>query len=562
MKINEKKSSVPYSQEQLKHGHENHMGGVGYDINNPITQLRIVASSCFFGEAMYYHEDKSQNEELRNKTVSCDEDKAKYLDSILGTALKIPDYRSHTPARLMEEAIDLALDFDAEATLKEAVRLRNEEKIRTAPQVIMVRAANHKKVKGTSLLSTYGKEIIKRGDEPALQLAYQIQVFGKPIPNSLKKAWKKYLEGCSQYEMAKYRMESRKFKTVDVVNLTRAHSSTIDLLMKNQLKLSEDDTWEAFISKNGSTKENWEKAIGMMGHMALLRNLRNLHKNQVDHKLYIDKLVNTAKNGKQLPFRYYTAYNELKNEGVSGNVLDAVEKCLNIAVGELPKFSGKVMSLCDNSGSAQNTTTSSLGTVKISNIANLTAVLTGCAAEDGYIGVFGDGLEVRPVRKTESVFSQVEKVDKLGKNIGQGTENGIWMFFDKAIKQKEHWDHIFVYSDMQAGHGGLYGINQSDYKDYVWNKGRYIDVAKLIKVYREKVNPNVQVYLVQVAGYKDTLAPEFYDKTYILGGWGEGILKFAKYLSNDISFVPVKEITPLAKAQVAQKTYSFKVKRK
>jgi hypothetical protein len=35
------------------------------------------------------------------------------------------------------------------------------------------------------------------------------------------------------------------------------------------------------------------------------------------------------------------------------------------------------------------------------------------------------------------------------------------------------------------------------------------------------------VYLVQVAGYQDTLIPEFYDRTYILGGWGDGLLKFA-----------------------------------
>jgi hypothetical protein len=37
----------------------------------------------------------------------------------------------------------------------------------------------------------------------------------------------------------------------------------------------------------------------------------------------------------------------------------------------------------------------------------------------------------------------------------------------------------------------------------------------------------VKVFLVQIAGYQDTLMPEFYDRTYILGGWGEGLLRFA-----------------------------------
>ena len=35
------------------------------------------------------------------------------------------------------------------------------------------------------------------------------------------------------------------------------------------------------------------------------------------------------------------------------------------------------------------------------------------------------------------------------------------------------------------------------------------------------------MFLVQVAGYQDTLVPEHYRRTYILGGWGPGILGYA-----------------------------------
>lgn len=563
MKINDTKNTQENtstaSKEQMKEGHLNHMAGISYDIKNPIVQLRVIASSCFFGEPMYYHEDNKENEVLRNKEVKSDSVQGDYLDKTLGKGIALPNYRDYSPSKLVETAIDEALAFDPEATLKEAVRLRNEENMRTTPQVIMVRAANHEKVRGTGLVSKYSQDIMKRTDEAAIQLAYQIQVFGKPIPNALKKSWKKFLENRSEYDLAKYRMESRRFKTVDVVNLVKAHSAEIDLLMKGQLKLSEQDTWEALISKEGSSKETWEKAVDLMGHMALLRNLRNLHQNGVDPALYVEKLINTAKKGKQLPFRYYSAYQQLKSTGVSGNILDAVEKCLEISLGELPKFDGKVMSLCDNSGSAQTNTTSSMGTVKVSDIANLTAVLTGMVADDGYIGIFGDNLEVHPVRKSSSVFDQVEKADRVGRNIGAGTENGIWLFFDKAITTKEHWDHIFVYSDMQAGHGGLYGRNPNKYKDYQWNNSQYIDVAKLIKTYREKVNPDVKVYLVQVAGYKDILVPEYYDKTYIFGGWGDGLLKFAHYLSNVNE--PVLEAEVVAENKTVETQVIVKKKR-
>jgi hypothetical protein len=52
-------------------------------------------------------------------------------------------------------------------------------------------------------------------------------------------------------------------------------------------------------------------------------------------------------------------------------------------------------------------------------------------------------------------------------------------------------------------------------------------VPKLINTYRKEVNPNVKVYLVQIAGYEDIIIPQFYKNTYILGGWGESVIKFA-----------------------------------
>jgi hypothetical protein len=80
---------------------------------------------------------------------------------------------------------------------------------------------------------------------------------------------------------------------------------------------------------------------------------------------------------------------------------------------------------------------------------------------------------------------------------------------------------------MQAGHGGLYGVDSRQYKNFIWSSNR-IDVSLLINEYRAKVNPNVNVFLVQIAGYEDTLLPEFYKRTYIIGGWSGSIFKFAK----------------------------------
>lgn len=511
--------------------HKNFMDGVSYDINDPILKLRVAAASCFFGEPSYYgspRRGKVDGFATSARDPYFRTGDASHLRSTLGD-LGDSDWTSMTVVQVLERAIDDALNFNAEKTLQAAAELRNDGNIRTTPQVILVRAAHNKNVRGTELIRKYAGQIVKRTDEPSVGLAYHFAKYGKdaPIPNSLKRAWADYLNRQNDYSLSKYRAEGNDVKLVDVVNLVHARGPSIHKLIKGELKTT-DATWEAIISAEGSTKASWTKSVEVMGHMALLRNLRNFQQAGVEPNAYLDKLKETAEDGKQLPFRYWSAYQAVKSEGVSPRILDAIEECLDSSVGRLPKFHGKMMSLVDNSGSAQSATTSTLGTVKVSTIGNLTGVLAGMRADEGYLGVFGDKLDVIPLRSKSSVFDQLEKAEKSAKTIGQGTEAGVWLFWDKAIREKEHWDHVFVFSDMQAGHGGLYGNRPRDYADYAWaSSPTHIDVSKLIKAYRSKVNPLVQIYLVQIAGYQDTLMPEFYPRTYILGGWGEGVLKFA-----------------------------------
>jgi hypothetical protein len=520
--LNRKKATT-----QQANAHLNWMGGPSYDINDPLVRLRLAASSCFFGEPMYYQRDSKDKRPIRSRpTWALSDAEVTRLRELLNS-VDPREWRGLSPAELLESAIDAALTANPEATLKEAVRLRQEDHIRTTPQVILVRAANHPAVRGTGLVRKYAPQIIARADESAVGLAYQRARYGKPIPNALKKAWSDSLEKTSEYSLAKYRLESREVKLVDVVNLTHPKSEAVNKLVRDELRLTEQ-TWEAVLSAKGASKESWEQALPLMGHMALLRNLRNLLEHKVEPQTFVTKLIDDADTGKQLPFRYHSAYRAVEKVAPP-TVLDAIEQCLMISLGNLPSFSGKVMSLCDNSGSARGATTSSMGTMQISTIANLTAILTAMQSNEGYVGIFGDKLDTFAVRKRSSVFDLLKDADKRGAGVGGATENGIWLFWDEAIRNRQHWDMVFVYSDMQAGHGGLYGKNAKEYRDFIWS-GRgsnYIDVPKLVATYRKQVNPNVLVFLVQVAGYQDTIMPEFYDKTYILGGWSDGLLRFA-----------------------------------
>ena len=163
-----------------------------------------------------------------------------------------------------------------------------------------------------------------------------------------------------------------------------------------------------------------------------------------------------------------------------------------------------------------------MGRMKVSTIANLTGILAGARAEEGHLGIFGDRLKTMRVHVNRPVLEQLDKAEKLAQRIGQATENGIWLFWDQAIRERQHWDSVFVFSDMQAGHGGLYGTDKKAYAAYRWGgkNGAYIDVAKLVATYRQKVNPEVDVFLVQVAGYQDTIIPEIYGP-HVYFGWLE-----------------------------------------
>ncbi|WP_212648261.1 TROVE domain-containing protein [Deinococcus hopiensis] len=75
-------------------------------------------------------------------------------------------------------------------------------------------------------------------------------------------------------------------------------------------------SWEQVISREGSTPLTWAKVAPTMGYMALLRNLRTL----VTLKVGEDVLQRVARRladpeevaaSRQLPFRFYSAYNAL-----------------------------------------------------------------------------------------------------------------------------------------------------------------------------------------------------------------------------------------------------------
>lgn len=513
----------------------NFMNGNSYELS-PIETLKMVTASSIFGEPQYYREGQFAEKGINDGRYEINSLFKEY------SVLDDETYANKKTSKIMEDIIDKALAYDFKATLEWAVTLRKEYLMRLNPQIIMVRASTHPSkaefIKANpGLFDKINQQVMSRADEPATQLTYFLfkNKSHKGLPNILKNGWAKKIESLKPYAFNKYKNAGVGMK--DLICLCHPKSELVDEYMKtDKVKVDEQDkTWETLKSAGKTWKEILETIE--LPHMALLRNLRGIFSEIEDIdtcKTLMNKLKDGVLSGKQFPFRYWSAMSAIEEDGKINHkaiILDTLEECIDIARENMPKLKGKTMCLSDNSGSAWSGFTSEYGKVSIAQIDNLSSVITAQNSDEGYVGKFGDRLKEIAISKRNGALIQTKNItNKRYDDVGGSTENGIWLFFDRAIKNKEHWDNIFVYSDQQAGHGGLYGISPYDYAKYSCKAGRYIDVNKLIKEYRSKVNPKVNVFMVQTAGYDNVLVPEYGYRTNILYGWTGKELVFAKQM--------------------------------
>jgi len=490
---------------------ENFDGGISYTLN-PLDTLRIVTASSIFGEPSYYrgsHDKPSNLSTLKRHDI-----------------LNMYTDPNETTTDVFTKAIDAALDYDFKATLEFAVKLRHEMFMRLNPAVIFIRASQHpSRVKfneaNPGFMKKIGMEIVGRPDDITNQFDYYMFLKGSKnnLPSIVKRAWADKLATFSKYQIHKYKSKS----LVDLVRISHAHSEVIDELMKNgDVVVSEtEQTWESLRAQG----KKWREILDTikMPHMALLRNLRGIFTEVNDTELakkVMADLKGGVPHGKQFPFRYYTAYKQIDDIDINhkGMILDTLEECLDISIANFPRLKGKVACLSDNSGSSWGQMTSEYGKTHIAEIANLSSIITALCSDEGYVGVFGERLSLKPVSKRDGIINQLEETCRRGKAQGMSCEHGIWLFLDEAITKKVHYDTIFIYSDMQAGHGDLFGtsINMDDRHE---NGSNYVDVLKMVERYRNTVNPKVNVFTVQVAGYNNSVVPENIYRGSVLGGW-------------------------------------------
>lgn len=306
----------------------NRAGGVAYTLS-PIEQLVQLVSTSLFREPKYYGDVQKE----------------------------------------MDTAIEKVAEENPQFILKLASYCRNELYLRTVSIYLLVKASTIVKCK--PYVKAYTPKIIRRVDEINEALSCYIKLFckeedkkhkNKKIPNSLKKGIKSVFPNFNEYNFAKYnRQTDVTFK--DAIMLT--HPKEPSIIIKEILddKLPIPETWETIISTKGSTKETWEYVVNnvwlkedkILNYMALMRNLNNLAKVNVDDKTW-NKVIASLQNyhavinSKQLPFRYYAAYKNFRYEAnpfTEKLVKQALNNALQHSIKNCVNLDGRTVVVCD-----------------------------------------------------------------------------------------------------------------------------------------------------------------------------------------------------------------------
>lgn len=425
------------------------------------------------------------------------------------------------------DALDRVAKKDPGFISKLAIFAREEMLLRTAPTLATVFMANHESFKGTGLVRRVGTRVFTRPDMFTEALAIQFKFFGKrPIPNSLKRALRDSIVKFDRYQLAKYRCDKCEVKLKDVVLLThpkprsKSQSKAFRDLIEGDLKNTR--TWEAIVSKKGSTKEAWEEALTEWAkysqELALIRNLRNLIIHEVDKKLFtkaLKMLSNPGKNTKLYPYHYLSAYKSLRKldrkelPETSVELLDMALDALERGVEELVKkariYEGKVLVAIDKSGSMTDRV-SRKSKIRRDEVASLYGLVLA-RAHDADVVLFNcDTQFVHPEGPLLGAAYSLPPARGC-------TDAHLIMY--QLLEERAEYDYLVILTDEQ-----------------VWDS-RMIEsreFQKKVHEYRSRINPSFKVITWDLAGYGNIYLPDQDTRNIYVGGFSEKIIDVLKYI--------------------------------
>ena len=456
------------------------------------------------------------NSTMTNKTVNKSghaaykmRDKEKLVTQVLTSFFDEKKFYGDNSAE-MQETIKSVIKTDPQFVANLAVFARREFNMRSVSHVLIAHLAHE--VEGKPYTKKAVKAVCLRGDDATEIMACYLSMFGKPIPNALKKGLEDVLQGFDEYTLAKYKGEGKAVKMRDLLCLCRPAPKTAQQseMWKRCLnnELETPYTWETELSANGNNAETWKKLIdsGKVGYMALLRNLRNiLNANPSNVNKVLDTIQNpeAVRRSKQLPFRYLSAYKEL--EGIGGSrVFDALENAVEASIENVPAIPGTTVIAVDVSGSMSNPV-SAKSKMRCYEIAMMLGLIANKICDNSYFYTFDTDVKKYPVSHRSGILETA-----IHARCGGGTDMGLP--FVAMMNDHIKADRIIILSDNECNSGGNYYARKP--------------VQALADEYRRRTGNDIWVHAIDLQGYG---TQQFHGaKTNIIAGWSERVFEFIR----------------------------------
>ena len=438
-------------------------------------------------------------------------DKLELVSMLLTSFLEDKFYRSGNDSAKRITNLVNAIE-DKRFVAKAALYARREAGMRSVSHLVAGEIAHS--VKGQDWTKRFFERVVYRADDVLEILAYCMAVYGKPVPNALKKGLGQALAGFDEYQLAKYRRDSAELKLVDAVNLVHPpHTDALRALVAGTLAPA--NTWETKLTQAGqeATSEKdkaslkakaWADLIGSrkIGYFALLRNLRNILEQApkltddalallTDRKLIRKSLV--------MPFRFRTAIDALEDASLPRNrrqqVVRALSKAVDLSLANVPRFGGRTLVAMDCSGSM-------IG--KPMKIGSLFASVL-YKANDADLMLFSGDARYETFNADDATLTIAQRIEEKAEWSGTN--------FDAVFQRaNQAYDRIVILSDMQAWVGHHTPKAQFD---------RYV----------QKVGQRPRIYSFDLAGYGTLQFPE--RDVYTLAGFSNKTMETMRFLEED-----------------------------
>lgn len=438
-------------------------------------------------------------------------EKLELVSILLTSFLENQFYRSgnETAKRLTDLIAQIP---DKRFVAKAALYARREAGMRSVSHLVAGELAHS--VKGQEWTKSFFDRVVYRPDDVLEILAYCLAVYGKPVPNALKKGLGSALARFDAHQLAKYRRDSATLKLVDAVNLVHPpHSEALRMLVDGSLAPA--NTWETKLTQAGQEAQTdqqkerfkadaWSTLINerKIGYFALLRNLRNIAEqaprmiDQAIEMLTDEKLVRKSL---VLPFQFRSALDALEDSDVPRQrrqkLVRALNRAADLSLINVPRFGGRTLIAMDCSGSM-------IG--KPMKVGSLFASVL-FRANDADLMLFSGDARYVNLNSDDGVLSIAQRIEEKAEWSG----TNFHAVFQRA---NQAYDRVVILSDMQAWMGH-------------WTP------KEAFQRFAQKVGKRPRVYSFDLAGYGTLQFPE--KEVYALAGISDKTMETMKFLEED-----------------------------